>query len=83
MTAPSLCLNFRALGRPLSLGRPIFRPSVHAGADECRSSSSSFALHRRRRNFDFDGAHSGDCLRKYALVFSSTLLAEIKPAFAK
>src|SRR5262249_37802224 len=37
MTAPSLCLNFRALGRPLSLGRPLFRPSVHAGANECRS----------------------------------------------
>ena len=36
MTATSLCLNFRALGRPLSLGRPIFRPSVHARANECR-----------------------------------------------
>ena len=50
MTATSLCLNFRALGRPLSLGRPIFRPSVHAGANECRSFAPilfGFALHGR------------------------------------
>jgi hypothetical protein len=46
MTAPSLCLNFRALGRPLSLGRPIFRPSVHAGANEFAPLLFSFALHR-------------------------------------
>src|SRR5262249_21785526 len=43
MTALSLCLNFRALGRPLSLGRPIFRPSVHAGANECRSFAPALA----------------------------------------
>ena len=52
MTAPSLCLNFRPLGRPLSLGRPIFRPRVHAGADECRSFAPvllGFALHRGPR----------------------------------
>ena len=50
MTAPSLCLNFRALGRPLSLGRPIFRASVHAGAKECRSFAPvlfRFSLHGR------------------------------------
>jgi hypothetical protein len=48
MTAPSLYLHFRALGRPF-LWAAYFSPSVHTGANECgsflpqSSSSSRFA----------------------------------------
>src|SRR5262249_20843352 len=41
-----------SLGPPFSFGRPIFRPSVHARANECGSFAPVlflFALHRRRR----------------------------------
>src|SRR5215831_18423881 len=41
-----------SLGPPFSFGRPIFRPSVHARANECGSFAPVlflFALHRRSR----------------------------------
>jgi hypothetical protein len=47
MTAPSLYLHFRALGRPF-LWAAYFRPSVHTGANECGSFAPVlflFALH--------------------------------------
>src|SRR5262249_47712055 len=54
MTVPSLCLNFRALGRPFLWAAYFFRPSVPRGRrNECshlpQSSSSSRFLGRSRR----------------------------------
>jgi hypothetical protein len=57
MTAPSLYLHFRALGRPF-LWAAYFRPSVHTGANECGSFAPvlfRLALHSR-------------CIRRTGLV---------------
>jgi hypothetical protein len=42
MTAPSLYLHFRALGRPF-LRAAYFSPSVHTGANECGSFAPVFS----------------------------------------